>query len=83
MTTISQTKNVLIISTGKYDNNLKFYSIVNGELLHKINLPGMGSAPTITYQIGGKKFISVIMTGGGRNFSQKEKILYTFSLENK
>jgi quinoprotein glucose dehydrogenase len=77
------TENGLIISTGEYDNNLKFYSQTNGELLHKINLPGMGSAPPITYQIGGKQFISVIITGGGQNISQKEKILYTFSLENK
>ena len=77
------TENGLIVTTGEYDNNLKFYSQTNGELLHKIHLPGMGSAPPITYQIGGKQFISIIMTGGGQNLFQKEKYLYTFSLENK
>lgn len=75
------TENGLIISTGDYDNNLKFYSQKDGQLLHKIKLPGMGSAPPITYQIEDKQFISIVITGGGQNSLQKEKILYTFSIE--
>ncbi len=57
---------LLIIAATTYDNKIRAFNKLTGELLWEGELPAAGNATPATYMVDGKQYI-VISAGGGKN----------------
>jgi quinoprotein glucose dehydrogenase len=58
------TRGGITIASGTLDKKIYFHDAINGELLHSISLPYIGSSPPSTYFLNNEQFIIIHSTGG-------------------
>jgi quinoprotein glucose dehydrogenase len=79
----------LVFCSGTADSKIRAFDSGSGAELWSAALPYIGTAPPATYQVGGRQFVVVTATGGGKLYghglsdnSQPGDAYVAFTLED-
>jgi len=56
----------LVFCSGTRDEMIRAFNAASGDELWKHKLPFRGASPPTTYEVGGKQYLVIAATGGGR-----------------
>jgi quinoprotein glucose dehydrogenase len=70
---------LVLIGATNFDQKLRAFDKVNGELLWEASLPFAGNATPATYEVNGRQFV-VIAAGGGRDGKPPGGVYVAFAL---
>jgi quinoprotein glucose dehydrogenase len=77
------TKGGVVFATGTIDQKVRAFDAESGVQLWSYDLPAAGSAPPMTYEIGGEQYLVVVASGGIFNgFKDHSDAVVAFKLPN-
>jgi quinoprotein glucose dehydrogenase len=76
----SVTAGGLVFCSGARDKKIKAYDVETGDELWQYTLPFAGTAPPSIYQAGGKQYVVIPATGGGKLRTEEGDAYVAFAL---
>lgn len=76
----SVTAGGLLFCSGAHDKKIKAYDVDTGEELWQYTLPFAGTAPPSIYEAGGKQYVVIPATGGGKLRTEEGDAYIAFAL---
>ena len=73
----------VVFCSGARDKKIKAYDVETGEELWQYTLPFLGTAPPSIYQAGGKQYVVIPATGGGKLRMEEGDAYVAFGLPDE